>query len=295
MIRLCHLSDIHLTADPLGWHFEDWFNKRLAAWANLRILGRGHRFRDSERVLQALMDQLRQNPPDRLIFSGDATALGFETEIAHAARMLGLADSRPIPGLAVPGNHDYCTIAAQRSGDFERHFSRWQQGDRMDGEVYPFVQKVGHVWLVAVNTATANRWAWDASGAAGAEQLDRLTKLLVRLDEGPRILVTHYPLRTEKGSRENAAHGLRDVESMLRTAAEGGVSLWLHGHRHRSYHIDDREVAPFPVICAGSATQTGRWTYGDYAIEGRSFSGRRKVYEPASGQFVEAEKFTLEL
>ena len=40
-IRLVHISDIHITARSFRWFPEDWFNKRLPAWFNLRWLGRG--------------------------------------------------------------------------------------------------------------------------------------------------------------------------------------------------------------------------------------------------------------
>ena len=69
-----------------------------------------------------------------------------------------------IPGLAVPGNHDYCTLAAECSGHFERHFAPWQEGRRVDDHRYPFAQRAGSVWLIGVNAATGNRFPWDAGG-----------------------------------------------------------------------------------------------------------------------------------
>ena len=66
-IRLVHLSDIHVTARPLGWKRADWFNKRLAAWFNLRGLGRGYRFRHADRVMATLMAELHRSPPDRVM------------------------------------------------------------------------------------------------------------------------------------------------------------------------------------------------------------------------------------
>src|SRR5262249_48481718 len=174
-VRLAHFSDVHVTARRPRWRREDWFNKRFAAWFNLRLLGRGSRFRQAEEVLTALQEAPQLRRPDRLIFTGDATAMGFDEELARAAPLL-LVDR--FPGLAVPGNHDYCTRAAMLSGDFERHFAPWQVGERVDGETYPFAQKVGPVWLVAVNSATANRWAWDARGAVGPAHLQPLEPFL---------------------------------------------------------------------------------------------------------------------
>ena len=72
---------------------------------------------------------------DHVIFSGDATAVGFESEIG-AAETLRLGQF-PIPGLAVPGNHDYCTPAAEVSASSIRHFAPWQNGQRIGDIAIP--------------------------------------------------------------------------------------------------------------------------------------------------------------
>src|SRR5262249_39317282 len=156
-----------------------------------------------EQVIRALRADLTSHRIDHLVFSGDATALGFEEEVALAARLL---DVGAWPGLAVPGNHDYCTDSAVRSGHFERYFSPWLTGVRVGQNDYPFAQKVGHVWLIGVNSATPNRWPWDARGTVGEGQLARLESLLASLPGNqavePRILVTHYPIRRASGRQE---------------------------------------------------------------------------------------------
>jgi 3',5'-cyclic AMP phosphodiesterase CpdA len=300
-VRLAHFSDIHVTTRPLGWRRGDWFSKRLTGWINLRWLGRRYRFRRSEEVLRALAADLRRRRPDRVIFSGDATSLGFDAEFGHAASILGLDGPDPLPGLAVPGNHDYYTRAVMASGLFERHFRPWLDGERIDGALYPFAQRVGAptgdfaVWLVGVNSCIANRWAWDASGRVGPEQLDRLKRLLARLGPGPRLLVTHYPVVRASGKPEHRAHGLRDLNELVTVAAEGGVCVWLHGHRHGAYHHLQTRHAPFPVVCAGSATQSGRWSYGEYTITDRQFRAVRRVFDAHEGRFRDAATFAFDL
>lgn len=295
VVRLAHFSDIHVTARGCTWRRADWFNKRLSAWINLRWLGRGHRFRDAERVLTALADDLRQRGFDRLLFSGDATALGFAEEIAHAAALLKVHDDAGPPGLAVPGNHDYLTRHDREAGHFERHFAPWQSGERVDDSIYPFAQRVGAAWLVAVNSAVPNRWAWDASGRVGAEQLDRLERLLARLQGGPRILITHYPVGLPGGKSERRVRELRDLGDLLAVCHRGGVGLWLHGHRHHAYHQEASELAAFPVICAGSATQRGRWSYRDYTLTGCRLVALTRVYDPATAAFRDGDSLELDL
>jgi 3',5'-cyclic AMP phosphodiesterase CpdA len=294
-VRLAHFSDIHVTAARCRWRPEDLFNKRLPAWINLRLLGRGFRFRCTDEVLASLRQELHQRGYDRIIFSGDATALGFREEVARAAALLEVGRPGGLPGLAVPGNHDYCTRTTVAAGHFEHYFAPWQQGERVGAEVYPFAQRVGPAWLVAVNSAVANRWPWDARGTVGAAQLARLELLLDRLADGPRILVTHYPIRVASGKPEVRIRALRDLHELLEVARRGGVSLWLHGHRHGAYYHPPSEDVPFPVICAGSATQNGFWSYSEYVLSEHTLRATQRVYQPSLGRFEEGPSFELEL
>jgi 3',5'-cyclic AMP phosphodiesterase CpdA len=271
---------------------KDWFSKHLTAWVNLRLLGRGKRFRFTEQVLAALETDLHQRAVDHIVFSGDATALGFEEEMARAAHLLPV---RHLSGLAVPGNHDYCTDRARRSGHFERHFAPWQAGQRIDDAIYPFAQRVGPLWLIGVNSATANRWPIDARGRVGSDQLQRLERLLAQLDDGPRILVTHYPICVPSGQPEHRLRHLRDLHDLVAVAQRGGINLWLHGHRHDFYHHAPSDVAPFPVICAGSATQSGSWSYSEYTISGWRLQVRHRVYDAPGKRFQDGTAFELEL
>jgi 3',5'-cyclic AMP phosphodiesterase CpdA len=290
-IRLAHFSDIHVTARS-SWRPRDFWSKRLSSWLNLRVLGRGRHFDRSDEVLAALLAEWRENLPDRLLFSGDATALGFEEEVARAAEMLRVGE---LPGFAVPGNHDYCTPADIHAGHFERHFSPWQQGERIGGAVYPFAQRIGHVQVVGVCSATANWMPMDARGGVGREQLDRLQALLARLEPGPRLLVTHYPIARAGGAPEHRFHLLRDLKDLVAVCARGGISLWLHGHRHDAYHHTAGRIAPFPVICSGSATQNGLWSYGSYLITGKRLTASQRIFDPGQGRFREHRTFDLEL
>ncbi len=294
-MRLAHFSDVHVTAPACAWRRPDWFNKRMPAWLNLRFLGRGARFRHADRVLAALAEDLRRRAYDRVLFSGDATALGFEEEVARAAALLGVGRPGLPPGLAVPGNHDYLTRHAEAAGFYERHFAPWQEGEREGDAVYPFAQRAGHAWIVAVNSAAANRWAWDASGRVGREQLDRLERLLARLGGGPRVLVTHYPVWLASGKHERRSRGLRDLHDLVEVCRRGGVGLWLHGHRHHHYHHPAAGRVPFPVICAGSATQRGAWSYKDYTLVGHRLHVVTRVFDARLDGFRDGAGYDLEL
>lgn len=290
MARFAHVSDIHVTASPLGWSLGDWTNKRLTTWLNLK-LRRGKFFRRADDVMAALERDRRERGIERVVFSGDATCYGFPSEIERAAEFLGVGRGS---GLAVPGNHDYLIRSAEASGVFERAFALWQQGVRIDEHVYPFAQPMDDGWLVAVNSARGNRFFWDASGAVGIAQTERLSRLLAQLSPGPRILVTHYPIALKNGDVEGKSHGLNDLANVLTVAQQGGVSLWLHGHRHGFYVLPDAAKG-IPAICIGSSTQKDKWSYGDYEISGGRLSAVRREYDEVRNVFRDGESFTLKL
>jgi 3',5'-cyclic AMP phosphodiesterase CpdA len=297
-LRLAHFSDIHLTARPLGWRFRDLATKRMTGWLNLK-LGRGRRFGHAGQLAAAMMADLRERGCQHVIFSGDATTLGFESELVAAASCLGVGDaveaSTNLPGLAVPGNHDYYIRSAAGSGRFEQLFARWQSGERLGPEIYPFAQRVGHCWLIGVNSAQSNFLVWDARGRMGAAQAQRLRALLKNLSGGPRILVTHYPLYLATGKPETRWRRLRDDRELLDISNEGGISLWLHGHRHTGYVLDRSAERPFPIICAGSATQSGRWSWNEYVIVGTRLTMVRRTWNPEAQRFADAETREIDL
>jgi 3',5'-cyclic AMP phosphodiesterase CpdA len=295
MLRLAHFSDVHLTSKKLGWRKRDFFSKKVTGWVNIRFLRRGARFKHAPDIVEVLMRNFRERNFDHLIFSGDSTHLAFKNEFAVAAQKLHVGDPTLPPVIGVPGNHDYYTMESHEKLLFEKPFAPWLAGERIGEHLYPFAKKVGGVWLIAVNSSTANRRLWDASGAIGPEQLFRLVQLCERLDSGPRIVVTHYPLRAKTGRVERRTHRLRDHVDALETAKQCKVSLWLHGHIHRGFVLPPTESIPFPVICAGSCTQTRRWMYNEYEIAEGQLKMLRRVFNQESEQFEDAERFELVL
>ena len=294
-VRLAHFSDIHLTVRPIGWRVRDAFNKRTVGWANLKLLGRAAHFTHANDVATALRREFTARGFDQLVFSGDATTLGYHAEMVEAARQLGVTDAALPPGFAVPGNHDVYVRGSARARLFEAAFEPWQRGHRAGDEYYPFARKVGHVWLIALDSTRPNLLAWDASGKVGSAQLARFRQLCAVLDDGPRVVVSHYPLLMENHRPEPFWHRLRDWERVRDAAAECGVGLWLHGHRHLWYVLPAAANLPFPTICTGSSTQTGRWGYHDYTIDGSRLTGVRRVYDQAAGAFADTETFELDL
>jgi 3',5'-cyclic AMP phosphodiesterase CpdA len=294
-VRIAHYSDVHITSRRLGWRWRDTLGKRVGGIINLRLLGRGYRFRQAAAVAATLLHDVIERKPDHVVFSGDATTMAFDSEMTEAAAALGVGRDDMPPGLAVPGNHDYYTLVSALTGTFEQHFAPWQTGQRIDGAKYPFAQQVGPIWLIGVNSASHNFWMWDASGRVGYHQMRRLERLLAELPPGPRVLVTHYPARLEGHRQEIRWRKLHDCDELIRVAAAGGVGLWLHGHRHRTYFVPPSPEVPFPMLCAGSATQNNLWGYNEYVMTTESVEVHRRVFSPASGRFEDQTRFTVPL
>jgi len=295
MLRFLHFSDVHLSATRFGWGIRDTFSKRLVGITNLKLLGRAKRFRHAGAVVDAMIADAREKHFDARLFSGDATMLAFEREFAHAAERLGVSDPALPPAIAVPGNHDYYTRRAAQAGYFEKYFAPWMQGERIGDAMYPFARKIGHAWIIGLNSSYHPYFNWNASGVVGQGQLERLKQLCATLDPGPRILVTHYPLRTAKGRIEIRSHRLLDQHAALAAAVECKVSLWLHGHIHTPFVLPASAGIPFPVICAGSATQTHRMAHNEYELDGHTLRMQRRVFDLESRTFRDAERFEFQL
>jgi len=292
--NLLHFSDVHFPGALRGWSARDILSKKMVGLFNVKFMGRGRSFLRAKRIVEAILADAKADPPDALVFSGDATMLAIPHEFVHAAETLGVWDSDLPPGIAVPGNHDYYTPYAGRSGGFENAFAPWQVGERIAGHHYPFARRVGHVWLIGVNSAH-QRHRIGASGKIGAAELLRLRELCSRLSPGPRILVTHYPLRKADGGLEGLSHRLRDHAAALEAAKDCGIGLWLHGHIHHPFVLTPGPAIPFPVINAGSATQEKHHAHNRYSIDGFNLTMVRRIYDPDAHAFRDDERVEMEL
>ncbi len=67
------------------------------------------------------------------------------------------------------------------------------------------------------------------------------------------------------------------------------------GDRRWTFVLRPTGEIPFPVICAGSATQDNRTTYYEYTIDDARLTGVRRVYEPKVGTFQDADAIQLDL
>lgn len=297
MTRLIHFSDIHLFHSDARWRARDYLSKRITGYVNSRYMPRSKGFKQASQVLRSLVDDAYARSPDMVIFSGDATTLGVEEEFQNAAEILKVGQDGTPDAIAVPGNHDYYTTHSVKSGLFEKHFAPWQQGERLDSDIYPFARVVGNLFIVAVNSCQWNRWAWDSTGRVGVDQLVRLERLLASdaAQQRIRLLVTHYPLALADGKPERRHRRLRDLNDLLQVALKYGVQLWLHGHRHQAYVVPAQPDRPVSALCVGSGTMHDHWSYGEYLFEDSSLWVNQYTYHPETGRFQRTQQTLMSL
>ena len=109
MLRIAHVSDLHVLA-PLGVKLRRvLFNKRVTGYANL-LLKRARVFR-RDYLLAVLAAAAAA--ADQVVVTGDITNLSLEDEYDEAYRLL--ADvARTTEVTVIPGNHDIYLPAIQR-------------------------------------------------------------------------------------------------------------------------------------------------------------------------------------
>ena len=261
MLRLAHLSDLH--------HQIDWRKRSLwsSGWRGapgrfeLHALGRLRRFAGVEQRIQRLVEQVLALAPDRVILTGDLTALGDASELQHARALL---EPFIAAGLLVviPGNHDRYTDA--QSSAFELVFGDLLTSDLpelADARGYPFVKLVGeHHALVGLDSTRVQGWGHYVVGRLGASQLRALARVLEHptLEKRTVLLLAHHGPAGPSGAFDWNESGLLDAGALLHTIRHRPVVL-LHGHSHQRFWHRARYGRPHLIAGGSSTERPGFW------------------------------------
>lgn len=255
---LAHLSDPHL-ACTAGLQLRDLQGKRFK-----RILGRlrwhlKRRFRQDERLLTMLGNDLQQTGADHIAITGDLCHLSLAVEFAAARVWLeGLGD--PAGLSLVLGNHDQyvATEEAQSWG----LLLPWLRGDAQQAAehrpaeleaFFPLVQRRGRIVLISLNTARPSALHL-ASGSIGTSQLERLQQILASLQgQGLfRIVLLHHPPGQGLLSRRRDLTDGAELRALLQAY---GAELILCGHSHHCISSNlPGPSGPIPLLGAPSIT-----------------------------------------
>ncbi len=244
--RFLHTTDIHfLDLEGVApWRFV---GKRTTGALNLWL----HRRREHDVVM---FDRMAELVPSlhlhRVVVTGDLTNLALEPEFELSRRKL---EALPVPVTVIPGNHDTYTRGSARAERFEVYLGHLMDGERLDGERYPFMERHEGVALIGMSTAVPTP-PFDATGRCGEGQLARLGRLLeaAAREKLARVVLIHHPPVAGVSKRSKM---LLDLEAFGRVIAEHGAELVLHGHEHR--RLETRLPGPHgdvPVHGLSSAT-----------------------------------------
>lgn len=245
-MRIVHLTDLHVQVLPRP---QELLGKRLAATANLYLLGRKRKF--AVAAQQAAVQATLDLAPDVVVITGDLTAQATEAEFLEARRLLAPVLDR-FPTLVIAGNHDTYVAEAVEQDLIGRHFGAWMgpQGR------LPYLVQHGDVAFLAIETCRAHLLS---SGHTPPAQLDQARELLRQAAWGQDrpfvFLLLHYPLRGRRGEpygpSTRALTNAAQVEAFL--AGTDRVDAVLHGHEHHGFRTElPTARGPIPVLDPGA-------------------------------------------
>lgn len=258
-------------------------NKRVFGWLSWRARrGAIHR----TEVLDALLADLAAAAPDQIAITGDLTNISLEEEFVVARGWLRrFGDPQRVT--AIPGNHDaYVSVPLARSWDLWAEYLVSDSAGRAllvgdcepgsTGIAFPSVRIRGPLALVGICSAIPTP-PFFASGAVGAQQLERVEHVLTELAATDlcRVVLIHHPPDARATS---ARRGLRDVRALRAVLRRAGAELVLHGHLHRSRRSwIEAPQGLIPLLGASSASDVGsrRHKRACYHLVGVEPLGRR--------------------
>ncbi len=254
-------------------------------------------------VVEAMMDDLREQHPDHVVITGDLTNLALDTEFALARAVIHRLGMDPTQVSIVPGNHDLYTRGAQRGQRFVQYFSAHitsdialAAADAHPSGPFPYVRLRGPIALIGVSTAVA-RLPLFASGHVGRLQLNLLAAVLIHPEVARRtaVVLMHHPIVNPVSRLSTFARGLseaQDFQSLLRSLKD---SVVLHGHLHHRvrrviHHRDGGSIHHFGATSASLVhphpDRMAGYNIYDFADDGTLTDVHARVWNPALGTFA---------
>lgn len=290
MIRIAHISDLHVLSRTVAQWRRIVFNKRLTGYANLVLhRGRVHRRDYLITVLDAAVAHA-----DHLVVTGDITNLALEHEYEEAVALLDRA-ARQTEVTVVPGNHDIYLYATHRERRFPHHFDRFIQSDlpRLARDLpagrFPCVKLRRGVAIIALSSGVP-RPPFINAGYLGHAQLAAFEAVLTHPEvqrRTPIVLVHHPPVDT-RSRLVQLRDGLVDAAELQKAMAQLTRGVVLFGHLHIRVRCGLRtDSATLDVIGASGAAldhpdRSVRAGFNLYEIEedGRLVSVKAHVVDP---------------
>ncbi|HMJ14108.1 MAG TPA: metallophosphoesterase [Polyangiaceae bacterium] len=199
-------------------------------------------------VVNALLRELRDDPPDVVAVSGDLTQRAKPKQFAAAREFLS---ALPCASLVVPGNHDIAPFYAPLER-LTRPFARYQRGINAELDTC-YVDD--ELLVVGLNSADPLQ---RKEGKIRRKQVERVCALARSHPRKFAVLVSHHPIvGNVAGAQGRAPWGSRPLLSALEDA---GIQLVLAGHLHETfsgtYAVSIGAEHSVLVVQASTATST---------------------------------------
>jgi len=289
-LRILHFSDMHVNIQIRHMHWKRWFSKRGVGAINL-LRGRAKYFDDVEEKMVALIRFKEENDIDVVINTGDYTALGLESELILAKKLVEPLMNPLQHYITVPGNHDIYVHEGNSHYRFAEQFCSVLQNDLPEycrGGHWPLIRLIGEeVAVVALNSSRPNPWPWRSDGEIPEAQLDALKEILDdrRLEGRFIFVVTHYAPRLSTGEEDKKLHGLMNADAFLDTCKTVKKGALLFGHIHKRYRLMLPELQS-ELFCAGSATMEGHEGFWVYELHGTEMEAKAVAWNGTSYYFL---------
>jgi 3',5'-cyclic AMP phosphodiesterase CpdA len=234
MLRIAHVSDLHvLSPGRVEWR-KILFNKRITGYTNV-LLHRGRVYRAE--FLSAVLEAAAASA-DQVVITGDITNLALESEYREARRLID-AVARRAEVTVVPGNHDIYLAATQRERRFPAYFGGYLASDlpefalQLPAGPYPCVKLRGPAAIIALSSAVP-RPPFVASGRIGEAQLAALGRILEHPEVRGRtpVILIHHPPVDARNRLAQLRDGLVDAAALRRALVPLARGLVLFGHLH---------------------------------------------------------------
>lgn len=299
MLRIAHVSDLHVLS-PSGTELRRvLFNKRVTGYANL-LMSRGRVYR-RESLLAVMARAASQ--ADHLVVTGDITNLSLEGEYEEAVRLLDDA-ARSVEVTVVPGNHDVYLPTVFHARRFSHHFHRFMETDLPEVALdlpagrFPFVKLRGPVAIIGLTSAVP-RPPFVSAGYVGRDQLEALGEILAHPEVARRtpVVLLHHDPTDSRFRVEQLRGGLVDARALRHALAPLARGLVLFGHLHdrRRYRLKT-DAGVLDVVCASGAAldhpaDRVRAGFNVYELDddGRITTLEAHVLDPVSGAFRRTE------
>ena len=264
MFRIVHFSDLHAAA-PMRT-FSGFFDKRIVGAANSRF---ARRKIHNQCFADLAVKRILEDPPDVIVFSGDAASCGQPSEFNLAYQALKpLADSG-IPLIYTPGNHDLyvrnrlCRAACR---EFTEKITNGLM--RLDG--YPYAFTLGPLRFLVFNGARPTNPVLSC-GFLGEADRTMIREECAR-KQLPIVAVCHFPFRRiRRGLVNGMRHRLFGAKEAARALSEEKIDLALCGHIHVPFF--DLDGNGRGETSCGSLTRYGAYSVIEFT--GSAFVHRR--------------------